>query len=62
MTRDVTPVSIDTDIIAVSELIIDKDLHCLPITQNGKLVGQISRSDVLRAVEGFSVSSKGCSR
>ena len=62
MTRDVTPVSIDTDIIAVSKLIIDKDLHCLPITQNGKLVGQISRSDVLRAVEGFSVSSKGCSR
>ncbi|MFT5706290.1 MAG: putative transcriptional regulator, partial [Oceanospirillaceae bacterium] len=43
------------DIIAVSNLIIEKDLYCLPVTQNGKLVGQISRSDVLRAVENYSL-------
>lgn len=55
MTRDVSSVNIDTDIIAISNMIIEKDLYCLPITQNEKLVGQISRSDVLRAVESFSL-------
>ncbi|MEH6444087.1 MAG: CBS domain-containing protein [Oceanospirillaceae bacterium] len=55
MAKDISTVNIETDIIAVSNLIIEKDLYCLPVTQNGKLVGQISRSDVLRAVENYSL-------
>ncbi|EPJ46974.1 MAG: hypothetical protein OFPII_16340 [Osedax symbiont Rs1] len=54
MAKEVSTVDIDTDIIAVSSLIIEKGVYCIPITQHGKLVGQINRSDVLRAVESFS--------
>ncbi len=54
MAKEVSTVDIDTDIIAVSSLIIEKGVCCIPITQHGKLVGQINRSDVLRAVESFS--------
>jgi predicted transcriptional regulator len=55
MTKEVSTVNIDTDIIGVSNLIIEKGVYCVPITQHGKLVGQINRSDVLRAVESFSI-------
>ena len=55
MTKDVSTLNIDTDIIAVSNMIIEKGVSCIPITQNGKLAGQINRRDVLRAVENFSV-------
>lgn len=57
MSKEITTMAIDTDIIKISKAIIENDLYCLPITENGKLVGQISRSDVLRIVEGFAQSN-----
>ena len=58
MCEDVIAVNIDADIIGIANMIIEKDLYCLPVIQGNKLVGQISRTDVLRAVENFSVDAK----
>lgn len=57
MTADVETVSSDADIIALSEKFISGNRRRFPVLRNGKLVGQISRKDVLRAVSDF-VSKK----
>ncbi|MEH6822546.1 MAG: CBS domain-containing protein [Motiliproteus sp.] len=53
MTADVETVSSDADIIALSEKFISGNRRRFPVLRNGKLVGQISRKDVLRAVSDF---------
>lgn len=58
MCEDVFAINIDADIIGIANMIIEKDLYCLPVIKGNKLVGQISRTDVLRAVENFSVDAK----
>ena len=53
MSPEVYTINHDADIIAVAEDFINNGRRRLPVVKDGKLVGQISRRDVLRAVERF---------
>lgn len=53
MTRSVETVSPETDIIEVSQRFLQSRRRRLPVVEGQRLVGQISRSDVLRAVKAF---------
>lgn len=53
MSPEVYTINYDADIIAVAEEFIKNGRRRLPVVKDGKLVGQISRRDVLRAVEQF---------
>ncbi|WP_432470641.1 CBS domain-containing protein [Amphritea sp. HPY] len=53
MSPEVYTINHDADIIAVAEDFITNGRRRLPVVKDGKLVGQISRRDVLRAVEQF---------
>jgi predicted transcriptional regulator len=47
---EVTP---DMDLFAVAHVFLESNFPVLPVTQHGKLVGRISRQDMLREVQRF---------
>lgn len=49
MTRDVTSVDVDTPLEKVMEILDTRKFVRVPVTDGGRLVGAISRPDVLRA-------------
>ena len=53
MTTKVDTVDGNTDIIAVAEQFIQRDRRRIPVVEEGKLIGQVSRKDILRAVHDF---------
>ncbi len=53
MIEEVHTVSHEADIIEVAEEFIKNGRRRLPVVKDGKVIGQISRRDVLRAVEVF---------
>jgi predicted transcriptional regulator len=53
MSEEVYTIAHDADIIKVAEEFINNKRRRLPVVKDGKVVGQISRRDVLRAVERF---------
>lgn len=53
MTPQVDTVAHDADLTTVARRFLDQGRRRLPVVRHGKLVGQISRRDVLRAVEEF---------
>lgn len=51
MTTVVDTISPDEGLIKVTEIFIQKNRRRLPVVENGKLIGQISRRDVLKAIK-----------
>ncbi len=51
MSAKVTTIDADTSILTLAQLFIDSPYRRYPVMQNNRLVGQISRRDVLRALE-----------
>ncbi|MDH3282452.1 MAG: CBS domain-containing protein [Gammaproteobacteria bacterium] len=51
MSGQVTTVEADASIVDVAEMFIRDDYRRYPVVSNNRLVGQISRHDVLRALE-----------
>jgi CBS domain-containing protein len=50
MSTDVTSISPDTDLYFVAGLFLKSDFRRLPVVEDGKLVGAITRLDLLRAI------------
>ena len=51
MTQTVTTVSAETDLFSVADIFLKHNYRRLPVVKGKKLVGQISRRDVLRAIQ-----------
>jgi predicted transcriptional regulator len=54
MSTPAVTVSADTTLLELASRFIDSPLKRLVVTENGRLLGQISRSDVLRAIDDLS--------
>ncbi len=55
MSKAVDTIEADADIIKAAEQFVSKRIRRLPVLDEGRLVGQISRRDVLRAVNTFNL-------
>ena len=51
MSTELVTVDPDTDILEVAQLFLDNRFRRLPVVKRDRLVGQISRRDVLRAIQ-----------
>lgn len=54
MSQPVDTVTVDTSILEVAEKFINGRYHRYPVLEENRLVGQISRSDILKALEKLS--------
>jgi CBS domain-containing protein len=50
MTSELITVDSEVDILTTAGLFLEHKIHHLPVIEDGKLVGQISRSGVIRAI------------
>ncbi len=50
MSKDVKTIDAGTDVLAAAKAFVDSNYRRFPVMQGGRLVGQISRTDVLRAM------------
>ncbi|MDH4016337.1 MAG: CBS domain-containing protein [Actinomycetota bacterium] len=54
MTRDCTTITPDTDLYGIAHYFLTKGLRRLPVVSGAKLVGQVSRRDVLGLIDRMS--------
>lgn len=59
MTKTVETVSPEADIIEIAERFLRDGRRRMPVVEGGRLIGQISRSDVLHAVKSFAQHENG---
>lgn len=59
MSRNIETIGPETSVIEVSERFLQGKLGRMPVIADGRLVGQISRSDVLRAAKEFAQHEQG---
>jgi len=50
MSRKVHTIDSRTDIITVADLFVESNFRRFPVMENGRMIGQISRQDILRAL------------
>ena len=50
MSREVRTIESGTDIVTVADLFVESSFRRFPVMENGVMVGQITRQDVLRAL------------
>ena len=58
MSKDVITVSKETSIEEIKNIMIDRDVGRLPVIDNGRLVGIVSRTDVLNYLHGEDIKDK----
>ncbi len=51
MSREVKTVDADASIVDIAEIFVEMSYRRLPVVERNRLVGQISRHDILRAME-----------
>lgn len=61
MTKTLITLPPNAPLIQASELMEEKRIRSIPILENGKLIGIVTRTDVLRALPAFAVSKAGTS-
>lgn len=54
MTQGVISISPETNIFDAAKMFLDKRIRRFPVVDRGKLLGQISQKDIMRAVHGMS--------
>jgi CBS domain-containing membrane protein len=52
MTEEVVTIHPDADVKEAARLLVARKIGCLPVVENGKLVGIVSETDLLRVVAG----------
>lgn len=57
MSRNMVTIEADTSLSIIKQLMIKKDIGRLPVMEKGKLLGIISRTDVLRVLHGADIFS-----
>ncbi|MDP7609890.1 MAG: CBS domain-containing protein [Candidatus Marinimicrobia bacterium] len=53
MSTDITTINSSMGIMAIAELFLETHYRRFPVVDNGNLVGQVSRRDVLKAVQKY---------
>ena len=57
MAADVVSIAPETNIFEVAKMFLNRRLRRFPVVQNGKLIGQISQKDVMKAVKNITTRS-----